>query len=51
MQKLKDEITLKHRYMRFQKLRKRYLLNCFERHNVEIMFKAIEDLNVEDYKV
>lgn len=50
MQELKTEINLRHRFMRFRKLQKQYLLNCFEKHNVDLMFKAIEELNIEGYK-
>lgn len=45
MQKLREEINIKHKYMRYRKLIKQYLLNRFEKHNVEILFKAIERIN------
>lgn len=41
MQKLKEEINIRYRIMRYKKLMKHFLYNRFEKNNVEIIYEAI----------
>lgn len=47
MQKLKDEINFRYNIVQYKKLTKNFVYNCYERHNVEMLFKVLEDLHVE----
>lgn len=44
MQRLKKEIDLRYRIMRYKKLMKHFLYNRFEKNNVEIIYTAIEKI-------
>ena len=47
MQKLKDEINFRYNIIQYKKLTKNFVYNCYERHNVEMLFEVLEDLHVE----
>lgn len=47
MQKLKDEINFRYNIVQYKKLTKNFVYNCYERHNVDMLFKVLEDLHVE----
>ena len=47
--KLKEEIELRHRMYMYRKLQKQYILNRMEKNNYNIIMEAIEQLNI-DYK-
>lgn len=47
IQSLKEEIELKYRMTRYKKLYKKYLYQCFEKHNFDLLYETIEDIIVE----
>ena len=46
MGNLKKEIELKHRIVRYNKLYKTYTYAIFEKNNVQLLFYALEELNM-----
>ena len=47
MENLKKEINLRYRAIQYKKLLKQYIYNRIEKNNVNICFKAFEDLAVQ----
>ena len=45
--RLKQEIELRHNILKYKKLHKNFLLNRIEKNNVNLLFEAIEDLKSE----
>lgn len=45
MEKLKQEIDLRYNIIQYKKLMKNYILNRFEKNNVQIIYKALEEIN------
>lgn len=47
MQKLKEEINLRYNIIQYKKFMKNFVYNCYERHNVDMLFHVLEDLHVD----
>lgn len=45
--KLKQEIEMRYRFHCYEKLHEQYLLNRFEKNNLNIIMKGIEDYRIE----
>ena len=50
MGNLKKEIELKHRIVRYSKLYKTYTYAIFEKNNVQLLFNALEELNMNVHR-
>lgn len=51
MKNLKKEYNMRYNFMRYKKLNKLYLYSCFEKNNVELLYKTLEDLKVEQDRI
>lgn len=47
MKNLKEEYELRYRIMRYNKLHKLYLYNCFEKNNYNMLFSTVEDMSLK----
>ena len=47
LDKLKQEICLRYRFVQYMKLHKNFLLNRIEKNNVQLLFETLEDLKSE----
>lgn len=47
MQKLKEEINFRYNIIQYKKFMKNFVYNCYERHNVDMLFQVLEDIHVE----
>ncbi len=45
IKKLKEEYEMRHRIANYRKLFKNYLLNRFEKNNVNLIYKTMEEIN------
>ena len=50
MSNLKKEIELKHRIVRYNKLYKTYTYAIFEKNKVQLLFNALEELNMNVHR-
>lgn len=47
MQNLKNEITFRYNLIQYKKMIKQFVLNRIEKNNVNLIYKAIEELNIQ----
>ena len=50
MKNLKKEYDMRYNIMRYKKLHKLYLYSCFEKNNFNLLYKTLEDLQIEQEK-
>ena len=49
MKKLKQEINLRYNIVQYKKLMKNYILNRFEKNNLQIIYNAIESIKLNNF--
>lgn len=50
MKKLKQEINFRYNITQFKKLMRNYILNRYEKNNVQIIYNTIEDIKLKNQK-
>lgn len=48
MEKLKQEINLRYNIVQYKKLMKNYILNRYEKNNLQIIYNTIEDIKINN---